>query len=46
MVKTESEADLTYLDKLIERNPEYTKRDLSAGEPVVFALDIACYKPA
>jgi hypothetical protein len=33
MVKTESEADLSYLDKLIERNPEYTKRDLSTGEP-------------
>ena len=31
MVKTESEADLAYLDKLIARNPEYTKRDLSDG---------------
>ena len=32
MVKTESEADLAFLDKLIERNPEYTKRDLSTGK--------------
>ena len=31
MVKTESPADLAYLDTLIERNPEYTKRDLSTG---------------
>jgi len=32
MVKTESPADLAYLDALIERNPEYTKRDLSTGQ--------------
>jgi len=32
MVKTESPADLAYLDALIKRNPEYTKRDLSTGK--------------
>ena len=39
MVKTESPADLAYLDALIERNPEYTKRDLSTGQaPFRYAL--------
>lgn len=34
MVKTNSPADVAYLDALIERNPEYTKRELSTGAPL------------